>query len=666
MFRSLFFMFSRVTVFLLLTTLPSVASEAASGARISTESFFRNNVVDDVKISPDGTHLAMVFSDVEQTFMRIINVDTGEVAASFSTRAGDGVSNFYWATNERILFSTHRFRGGLEEPMMTGEIFGLNIDNTRNFQLVGPGVGDFAAFMLENILPGMPNRVRVTRYEVSRSSVARSRPVSYLLDINTRPPGNQTSMMRNLSGEVRSPLPWGELHSDHTGAVRLASSIDDDMKHQMRFRAGGGRWEDISSLFNQDAYSGGFSFAGFSNENEDFYFLQRSTDNGQPGTIGLYRFDAEHKRIIEIFVHPQFDLSRNDLILSTARDAILGAKFSGHAFEIHYFSDHPEVALQQSLDAAFPGELARMTSMSSDGRRSLVGVFGPQRAGEFYLLDNHARQMMLIGSVNSELPVDRMSPVTPFAIRSPDGLILSGYVTKPSGADSALPLVVIPHGGPIGVRDTFFFSREAQFLAHHGYAVLQLNFRGSGGFGYQHLQKGFGQWGSGMIDDLRLAVRWAVQAGHADPDRVCIYGASYGAFAALASAVRYPEDYRCAVGYAGIYDLNELSRSDVPFLPGGEAYLAVAVGTDTEELRSQSPVNHARDIVAPVMLVHGGQDRRAPRAQADAMRQALQSAGAEPQWIFRNTEGHGFYNQEYRADFYDQLLVFVNTHIGQP
>jgi dipeptidyl aminopeptidase/acylaminoacyl peptidase len=627
---------------------------------ISTENFFKSNVIDNIKISPDGEHLAMVFSDADDVYMRIVNIDSGELVASFTTRRGTGISEFHWATNERMLFSTHRFLGGLEQPMLTGEIFGLNIDNTRKFQMVGPGVGDFAAFTLENLIPGTSNRVRVTRYQVNRSSIARSRPSSFMLDINNRPPGGSSAIVNNLMNEVRSPLPWGQLHSDQTGTVRLATSTDDNMLQQVQWRDNNGRWQDISADFKQSVLEGGFEFAGFSGEPNVFYFLQRS----EYGTVGLYRYQFEQRSIVELFAHPQFDISSNDLVISTARDAILGAKFSGYGFEVHYFSDHPEVSLQQSLDAAHPGELARMTSMSHDGRRSIVAVYGPQRAGDFFLLDNHARLMLPIGSINAELPVDQMAPVTPFGIRSTDGLVLSGYLTKPADSSSALPLVIIPHGGPIGIRDNFLLNREAQFLAHHGYAVLQVNFRGSGGFGLEHQQKGFGEWGNGMIDDINMARRWAIQAGHADASRVCIYGASYGAFAALASAARYPDEYHCAIGYAGIYNLSTLSESDVPFLPGGEHYLATVVGSDAEMLGAQSPVNLASQIKAPVFLAHGGQDKRAPPAQAEEMRKALQRAGQEPLWLFQATEGHGFYNQEYRVDFYTKLLSFINQHIG--
>jgi dienelactone hydrolase len=637
----------------------SSPAQDASFQNIGAETFFRKSSIEAIRLSPDGTHLAMLYPSDENAVLRIVNIESGEIEASFATRSRTGVAEFHWATDERIVIATQRFMGGLEQPMLTGEIFGLNIDNTRKFQMVGPGVGDFAAFMIENLLPDDPRHIRVSRYEVDRGSISRSRPSSFLLDIDNRPPGNRTSMMRNLRSEVHSPLPWGQLHSDYNGDVRLAYAIDDDMMLQVRFRHADEDWQDISNRFIRPALEGGFEFVGFSRDNDDFYFIQRSSH----GTLGLFRYVVEDGSIASVFADPDFDLSRADLVLSSGRDELLGAKFNGHVFETRYFSEHPEVALQRGLDASFPGERVRVINMSRDGRRSVVAVSGSQRVGEFYLLENEARQMIFLGGLNTDLPVDAMATVTPFAIRSPDDFVLSGYLTKSADADTALPMIVIPHGGPMGIRDLYDFNREAQYLAKHGFAVLQVNFRGSGGFGYEHLQRGYGQWGSGMVDDLQLATRWAVQAGHADPDRVCAYGASYGAFAALASVARYPDDYHCAAGYAGVYDLNELSSSDIPFLPGGESYLALAVGTDVEELHRQSPVNMADQIKVPVLLAHGGEDRRAPLSQAEAMRQALQEAGQDPAWIYHRGEGHGFYDQENRIAFYESLLSFFQRSL---
>ena len=225
-----------------------------------------------------------------------------------------------------------------------------------------------------------------------------------------------------------------------------------------------------------------------------------------------------------------------------------------------------------------------------------------------------------------------------------------------------MPMIVIPHGGPIGVRDTPLFNREAQFFAHHGFAVLQVNFRGSSGYGEDFLMEGYRQWGRGMIDDITLATRFMIQNGVADESRICIYGASYGGYASLISVVREPELYQCAVGYAGIYNLTELGKSDIPFQPGGENYIEVSVGTEESELVEQSPVNHAEKIKVPVFLIHGKQDERAPVSQARDMGKALSNANVEHELWIESGERHGFYAEDNKIRLFDRVLEFVETH----
>jgi dipeptidyl aminopeptidase/acylaminoacyl peptidase len=257
-----------------------------------------------------------------------------------------------------------------------------------------------------------------------------------------------------------------------------------------------------------------------------------------------------------------------------------------------------------------------------------------------------------------------MGDVQPFAITTSEDLQIHGVVTFPKSDESNQPMVVIPHGGPIGARDSIAFNREAQFFAHHGYVVMQVNFRGSGGYGYDFQRKGYEQWGSGMIDDISLAVTWAIQNGLADRDSICILGGSYGAFAAISSVVQEPQKYQCAIGYSGVYDLTMLDESDIPWNPGGGAYLDEALGTNEEELTRQSPVNFTDNIEVPIFLAHGGEDARAPIEQANQLREALDESGVEYEWLYKRNEGHGFYQEENRVEFYDAVLAFLERHIN--
>ncbi|NJN51566.1 MAG: S9 family peptidase [Gammaproteobacteria bacterium] len=174
-------------------------------------------------------------------------------------------------------------------------------------------------------------------------------------------------------------------------------------------------------------------------------------------------------------------------------------------------------------------------------------------------------------------------------------------------------MIVIPHGGPHGVYDTYGFDGEIQLLANQGYAVLQVNFRGSGGRGRAFQAAGYGEWGEKMQDDITDAVKWTIAEGTADPNRICIFGASYGGFAALSGVTRDPDLYRCAVGYVGVYDLNLMfDKGDIQSVAFGMNYLKRVLGTDTADLTRRSPVNHADNIKVPVLLIHGKLDERAP------------------------------------------------------
>jgi dipeptidyl aminopeptidase/acylaminoacyl peptidase len=260
-----------------------------------------------------------------------------------------------------------------------------------------------------------------------------------------------------------------------------------------------------------------------------------------------------------------------------------------------------------------------------------------------------------------------MAAMEPVAFKARDGLALHGYLTRPPGKDDAknLPMVVYVHGGPYFVRDAWEYDRDVQFLASRGYAVLQVNFRGSGGYGHAFQQKGYREWGGAMQDDVTDATRWAIAQGIADPKRVCIYGASYGGYAALEGAEKEPSLYRCAIGYVGVYDLRLMyTRGDTPQFTSGENYLKQVLGEDEGVLWERSPVAHPERLKARIMLIAGGEDARVPPVQADAMRSALAKAHVDYEWLYQRTEGHGFYDEKHVEDLLTRVGAFLDASLG--
>jgi len=326
--------------------------------------------------------------------------------------------------------------------------------------------------------------------------------------------------------------------------------------------------------------------------------------------------------------------------------------------------DHPATKLRQALQKAFEGNEVRFISRSADGSRAIIFVSSDVAPGEFLLFDTQTKKADMLRAARKWVDLNKMRPKESIELKARDGLTLHGYLTRPAGPGPH-PLIVLPHGGPHGIRDTWHFDDEVQLFANRGYAVLQVNYRGSGGYGMDFEAAGYRQWGASMQDDLTDATRWAIDQKVTTVDRICIYGASYGGYAALMGAAREPKLYRCAIGYAGVYDLQLMYESgDVPNSKSGLGYLNMVLGDNPADLRARSPVARVQEIEAPVLLIHGKEDWRADYKQATRMRTALEKAGKRVEWMSLRGEGHGAYDDDTRLEVYQRMLAFLDKHMG--
>ena len=334
---------------------------------------------------------------------------------------------------------------------------------------------------------------------------------------------------------------------------------------------------------------------------------------------------------------------------------------------VRYFDENgANAVLHKQLSAQFPGQLLNFIDVSDDDKLILFSVRSGRDPGSYYLFDRTTMKADMLFSAMESIDPEQMAERRAISFKARDGLELHGYLTMPARAkDTRLPLVLLPHGGPHGPYDEWFFDEDAQFLASRGYAVLQVNFRGSGGRGVSFEEAGYRQWAGKIMDDLVDATRWAIGQGEVDGNRVCAYGASFGGYASMMLAAREPDLYKCAIGYAGAYDLKLLAK------PANNRHDTVRasfyrkyVGDDREELTRNSPIAHAARIKSPVLLVHGGNDKIAPVDHAESMRAALTASGRPPEWFLAPNEGHGFYDTANRTAFYEKLEAFLGRHIG--
>jgi dipeptidyl aminopeptidase/acylaminoacyl peptidase len=295
----------------------------------------------------------------------------------------------------------------------------------------------------------------------------------------------------------------------------------------------------------------------------------------------------------------------------------------------------------------------------------LLHVHSDRNPGAYYLLDEATKKLRPLVPSRRWIDPRLMAPVAPVTVKASDGLQIPAYLTARDGLKTRkAPLIVLPHGGPVA-RDYWAWHPEAQLFASRGYAVLQVNYRGSDGYGQDFETAGFRNWGTRVMQDIAEATRWAIAEGIADPARICIYGASFGGYSALMSAAREPDLYRCAAGFAGVYDrVEQLSDTGAAFTVIGRAWLEQVYGTDKAEQREQSPVTHAAKIKAPVLLAHGTSDTTVLFSQSKAMRKALDAAKKPYEWHEYGGEEHGWHKDENAVDFYTKLLAFFDKHIG--
>lgn len=384
--------------------------------------------------------------------------------------------------------------------------------------------------------------------------------------------------------------------------------------------------------------------------------------NAKTGRFAVYEYDFAADTVgTTVFEHPTVDVT----------SVIQGE--NGRIEGVNYVDDRPRVkwlnpeleTLQASIDRALPDRFNVMSGRSADGNIVLIWSGGAHDPGTFFVFDRKAKRMDAFASPYDRLDGAQFAEVRSVSYRARDGLEIPAYLTLPKGRPGKdLPLIVFPHGGPF-YRDTWSFDPSVQLLANRGYAVLQPNFRGSTGYGRQFVERGAGQWGTGMIDDMDDGVDWLVRQGIVDPKRVCIMGYSYGGYAAMWAPIRSPERYRCAISMAGVSDVRAMlkydSRSAVPRRYVKQWKQRVE-GEEKQDLAAISPLQQAARQKVPLLIVHGEEDNNVPPSQSHDMVKALKKNGAVFESAFYPDAGHSFYKSEDSVDFFRKVEAFLAKH----
>ena len=644
------------------TSLPAVE-------RLPIEDFAREPEVTRARLSPDGKYFAYLAEH-----RGIMKLHVGEVARNNVIRLNIGgaglvndapkeVSDYEWVSDKRLVVSTTVW------DMLYG-VLAVDRDGAHEMPLGGyegdktnwndPG-RQFPSEIIHRFYDKDENVLMLDRHIDTIGST--NRPDVLMVHTSE---GLVSTLVKN-PGEVRA---WGV---DNNGVVRVGVLSHGDLSGAIYRENEQTPWRTILPLQNRH---GTMQPLGFDAANERLFvaaLTERKRRTVFPldpatGTMGAALLaDDEYDILPEHFI-PTFDGQALDApVFSRRRDALLGFRYVMETLRVKWF-DPGLAKIQKAVDRALPDTTNFLVDSSLDGKQTLWLAFSDQNPGGYYLADAEKHSFKQLAPCMSWIKPAQMAPMLAVKYTARDGLTIHGFLTVPVGHEPKnLPLVVMPHGGP-WVRDVWGFDPLVQLLANRGYAVLQMNYRGSPGYGEELYEQARRQIGGKIQDDIEDATGWAITAGVADPKRIAMVGASYGGYSVLFALGHNPEVYRCGISLAGVTDWTAfLGNSDVAEYKEATRYWHEQLGDpekDKDLLHAASPVNFADRITAPVLIVQGKEDRRVPPDQARRMVSALEKAGRKPESMFVAGVGHTFGRGKDRLEIYKRIVTFLEQQLG--
>ena len=445
--------------------------------------------------------------------------------------------------------------------------------------------------------------------------------------------------------------------TDHDGKLRIAM-VNDGVNASILYRET--EDQDFTTVITTD-FKESFNPQFFEFDNSSVVY---GTSNLGRDKAALVKFDMSTGKELEV-IYTDDDNDIGGATYSKKRKVLTSVRWYGEKSERHFFDSEIE-GIYNDIESKLPGVEVSLSSVNDDEDKFIVRTYSDKTRGSYYYYEKGSKELDKIDDVSPWLKEEEMADMKPITYQSRDGLTIHGYLTLPRGVEAKnLPVVINPHGGP-WARDYWGFNGEVQFLANRGYAVLQMNFRGSTTYGREFWEKSFKQWGQTMQDDITDGAQWLIDEGIADPERIGIYGGSYGGYATLAGLTYTPDLYACGVDYVGVSNLFTFMESIPPYWTPYLDMLYEMVGhpeKDSAMLAAYSPNLNADKIKAPLFVAQGANDPRVVKAESDQMVEAMKERGVEVQYMVKDDEGHGFRNEENRFDFYGAMEEFLKAHL---
>ncbi|MES2152281.1 MAG: S9 family peptidase [Pseudomonadota bacterium] len=639
----------------------SAAHAASQGADklIPIDAFVERQQFSQPRLSPDGKHVALNVrikrGDRVVPTMTVYSLPDLNIVSTIALTGFEIPVNFGWLNNHRLVVQKGLELEDRERPAATGEVVAVDLDGSKplylygykNFKLSPRGErygDDYGYGAITQIPEAGDGHLFIGSHQWDGHH-------SMLYDINSN------NSVRKLLADIPMENMGFVLQNDSKPRFSFGRN-DDNEPVLLRLDDADGEWKKVDKA----RLGTGFHPFAFTADNLSVYASQ--SINGAPYQIVREVMSSGERSTIAK------DATGNiDILEYTARpeQPFAFSTTIGIPKARYLESTSPDAKLHKLLSEQFPDAYVHFINFSDDGKKLLFSVRSDRDPGSFYLFDRGAGKADLLFTNMPQIEPEEMAERRPILFAARDGLQVAGYLTLPKNpSKKKLPMVLLPHGGPFADGDEWFFDTDAQFLASRGYAVLQVNFRGTEGRGVKFRESGYREWGGKMLNDLIDGVKWANTQPEIDANRVCVFGISFGGYAALMLPVREPGMFKCSVGHSGRYNMaSKYQQEGIKGDTKSTNFLIKTMGDDPALLASSSPTNNADKIKIPVLLVHGKKDKTTALDQAEDMRDALVKAGNPPEWMLVAKEDHGFYHPENHKAFYERLEVFLAKHLGK-
>jgi len=624
-------------------------------------------------LSPDGQHIAVTVKTEDnggdnKYQLAILHLPDLKYVSRLDMAATFLPIDVTWVDNKRLVMGTGKETAFAEAPAATGDIIAVDFDGKNKRMLYSDrSRGSSAAAM--NILKmpigfgtisGTPDKADGHFYLTVNPAAERGGSdaqahKTLIFDVDA------------VSGNVKE---IGSINADgydflvHDGVARYAWGQDNDLKDHVYYRAGADKdWTELAA----SVVGKQFQPYAISPDGSKLYSI--GNPDGGPGQFAISNLDGSERKVLAS--NPRVSVRR--VYWSPAPHLPYAVSFEDGRTSITWLDDSKYAQALKALNAKFADHFVGFSDISEDGSVALVGAASDRDPGTYAMFDLKTNAIRPLYQSKPWFNPEQLGERKPFWFKASSGTELGGYLTLPPGrVEKNLPAVLIAHGGPMGPNDGWSLASgwentEAQFLASRGYAVVQVNYRGSGGRGANFYDAGYRQMGTGMMQDMLDGLKWAVDQGYVDKSRVCVYGASYGGYTAFFQPVYAPQGtFKCSVAIAGVSDIRvQAEHSDTRRSRGGRNFLREAWGMGDEAyIKANSAIDHVDKFNVPVLIIHGEDDKRVPVKNAEEMRDALRKAGKPVEYMTRPKEGHGFFKEENNTERYKITEAFLLKYLG--